>query len=90
MAKQQLANAYVPHPMEMRIRLWMPDNRPRDIDNYAKLPKDVCCEVLGRNDTWFNIPRLVIECLGVKPNGRCEVCFLALEGDVRFAQARGD
>lgn len=56
------------------IGLWFKDKRRCDLDNFVKLPKDIVCGVLGIDDNWQVIPRILIEFRGVdKDNPRCEV-----------------
>jgi Holliday junction resolvase RusA-like endonuclease len=77
-----------PARFELHIRLWMPDNRRRDVDNYVKLAKDALCDALAVEDNWQRIPRLSVEACGVdRDNPRCELtlepCPDALCGQAR-------
>lgn len=56
------------------MALWFDSNRRADIDSYIKLPKDVICEVLGIDDNFRIVPRLIVEARGIdKANPRCEL-----------------
>lgn len=69
-----------PRQFAVIIRLWFPDNRRRDIDNYVKGIIDVIREALCIDDNWKVIPRLIVEAMGVdKLNPRAEVTILPLD-----------
>jgi len=59
------ANLTATPPFALRLRLWVPDRRRRDVDNYIKLAKDALCGVLGIDDSWQNIPVVTAEVVGV-------------------------
>lgn len=76
LARQALAGVEVREGtlVHMDFALWFPTNRAADVDNFQKLAKDVICEVLGIDDRWQVIPRLMVEARGVdKDNPRCEM-----------------
>lgn len=77
--RQALAGVEVQEGTQLTldIALWFDSNRRADIDSYIKLPKDILCEVLGIDDNFKIVPRLLIEARGIdKQNPRCEILVM--------------
>lgn len=58
-------------PVELAVRLYFPDKRTRDIDNYHKLSLDALSGIVYEDDK--QIQRMVIEKFIDKDNPRIEI-----------------